>query len=119
MEKREQDYFAEEQKRDLIQIEQINETSKLRSGDIEKLVNQINELAVIFKELSTLVIEQGTILDRIDYNIQEARASVRKGNTELAKTLKKENSCRAKGCMSCLITSILVTAGLLMLKHIS
>jgi syntaxin 16 len=36
----------------------------------------MNELAVIFKELSTLVIEQGTILDRIDFNIEQAHVNV-------------------------------------------
>jgi syntaxin 16 len=42
-----------------------------------------------------LVIEQGTILDRIDYNIEEAKTNVKKGNVELQKTLKRETSFRA------------------------
>ena len=29
-------------------------------------------LAAIFKEVSVLVIEQGTIVDRIDYNVEQA-----------------------------------------------
>lgn len=35
-------------------------------------MSTINDLAVLFKELSVLVVEQGTILDRIDFNIEEA-----------------------------------------------
>jgi t-SNARE complex subunit (syntaxin) len=35
---------------------------------------------VIFKELSILVVEQGTVLDRIDYNVSEARKQVVEGN---------------------------------------
>jgi syntaxin 16 len=59
---------------ELIEIEESSVKGH-RSADIGKLVKQINELAVIFKELSILVVEQGTVLDRIDYNVQEARKS--------------------------------------------
>ena len=37
------------------------------------------ELSTIFKELSTLIVNQGTILDRIDYNIEVARENTSKG----------------------------------------
>ena len=62
LEKREGGYFADMQmiddrQRDLIQIEEMGEMSKGRNADIQKLVRQINELAVIFKELSILVVE--------------------------------------------------------------
>jgi syntaxin 16 len=72
---------------------------------------------VLFKDLSTLVIEQGTILDRIDYNVKDAKLNVKKGVVELEKTLKREKSFRAQGCMACLFTSIVITLTLLMLKH--
>lgn len=39
----------------------------------------MNDLAVLFKELSTLVVEQGTIVDRIDYNIETALVSTKQG----------------------------------------
>lgn len=91
----------------------------MRSSDIGRLVGQINDLAVIFKELSILVVEQGTVLDRIDYNIDHARGAVQKANKELDKTLKRETSFRAKGCMSCLVTGIALSLGLLVLKHMA
>jgi syntaxin 16 len=40
----------------------------------------MNDLAELFKELSVLVLHQGTILDRIDYNVKEAETNVKKGN---------------------------------------
>ena len=44
-------------------------TTRHRSKEINELTDSINSLAVLFKDFSVLVIEQGTILDRIDYNI--------------------------------------------------
>ena len=81
-------------------------------------MSQINNIAVIFKELSILVVEQGTVLDRIDFNVEAARLNVNKANVELTKTLIHEKSSRVKGCMSCLITGILISASLLALKYI-
>ena len=42
-------------------------------AQVVKIVESINELAQIMKDLSVLVIDQGTIVDRIDYNIQTVR----------------------------------------------
>lgn len=39
----------------------------------------IHELHEIYKDLSNLVIMQGTLLDRIDFNIEEASQNVRQG----------------------------------------
>ena len=58
-------------------MEEEDEQMKHKSKEIQRLVGSINDLAVIFKDLSTLVIEQGTILDRIDYNIEQAKDSTK------------------------------------------
>lgn len=45
----------------------------------------IEELAQIFKELAVLVIDQGTVLDRIDYNMEMAVERTKQGMVELEK----------------------------------
>ena len=45
----------------------------------------INELAEIFKELTVLIVDQGTILDRIDYNLEVALERTKDGVGELTK----------------------------------
>lgn len=64
------------------------------------------------------MVEQGTVLDRIDFNVEQAKANMVDANTEIKKTLEKETSFRAKGCMSCLVSGIAISLGLLVFKHL-
>ena len=44
-----------------------------RKLEVDSLVQNLVELGEIFKELSTLTIHQGSILDRIDFNVHETK----------------------------------------------
>lgn len=74
--------FSHEQEQAL---EEMNERASEREKEIIKVAQSINELAQLFKELNVLVIEQGTILDRIDYNIEQTSVKVKQGVQELEK----------------------------------
>jgi syntaxin 16 len=87
-----------------------------RSKEINNIAKSINELAVLFKDLSVLVVEQGTILDRIDYNVKEAKESMEQANVHLEKTVEIEKSSRARGCIYTLTFFIFVCLIILLLK---
>ena len=42
-----------------------------REQEIEKVSEAIRDLQTIFKELAVLIIDQGSIIDRIDYNMEK------------------------------------------------
>jgi syntaxin 16 len=98
-------------------VEEEDTTQRRRNKEIKTLVSTINDLAVLFKELSVLVVEQGTILDRIDYNIECAHADTKQAVVHLEKTAELEQSMRSKGALTCLISSIIVCLLLLVIKH--
>ena len=65
-------------------------------------------MASIFKELSVLVVEQGTILDRIDYNVEAAKEATIEANFHLEAVKKSEKSTRAIVCIKCQVATIIV-----------
>lgn len=54
-----------------------------REQEILAIAQSVSELSVMFKQLNSLIVEQGTILDRIDYNLEQTTVHVSKGKTQL------------------------------------
>ena len=97
-----------------------DESNVLQKRDKEfgKLLNSVNELASIFKDMQNLVMQQGTILDRIDYNIENAAVKVNEGKKNLEKTEEiMKKSCYRKVMFTMLII-IFVEIVLILLKFL-
>ena len=77
----------------------------------------MNGLSDLFRDVSNLVVEQGSVLDRIDFHIQESRMQIQKGNRELQKIMDVENNMRVKAVQICLINWIVIMTFVLLLKH--
>ncbi len=62
--------------------------------EIDQLVESIRELSSLFKELSVLVIDQGTVLDRIDYNVELVHDRTTQGVREMERAYAySKNNC--------------------------
>lgn len=61
-----------------------NDTAILqREREINDIAKGIIELSDIFRELQAMVIDQGTMLDRIDYNVERMNTDVQAAQKEL------------------------------------
>ncbi|XP_031101692.1 syntaxin-41-like isoform X1 [Ipomoea triloba] len=89
-----------------------------REREIEQVVESVNELAQIMKDLSVLVIDQGTIVDRIDHNIQNVAATVEEGLKQLQKAERTQKQGGMVMCATVLIIMCFVMLVLLILKTI-
>ncbi len=99
-------------------INNSNEVIQKRDNEISNLVNSINELASIFKDFQALVMEQGTILDRIDYNIETAFQNTKNANKQLEKAHKNlEKNC-SRNTNIILLIAIFVMSLLLIFKYL-
>ncbi|CAL5044978.1 unnamed protein product [Urochloa decumbens] len=107
--------FTEVQMSKLKKSEAFN---REREREIEQVVESVNELAQIMKDLSVLVIDQGTIIDRIDYNIQNVAASVEEGYKQLQKAERTQKKGGMVMCATVLVILIFIMIVLLILKKI-
>ena len=76
-----------------------------REHDLEQIVLGVNKLQDLFKDLHIIVIEQGTILDRIDYNIDAGFTNISKGKKKIIDAEEHHKS----SCFSNVIFFLLIT----------
>nr|XP_023030260.1 syntaxin-16 [Leptinotarsa decemlineata] len=72
--------------------------------EVNAIVKSILDLNEIFKDLSQMVVDQGTVLDRIDFNIEQTSMQVQEG----FKQLQKADAYQRKNRKMC---AIIVLAG--------
>lgn len=77
-----------------------------REKEVMNIVKSIVDLNTIYKDLSHLVEEQGTVLDRIDYNIESTQTRVYEGYKQLQKAERYQRANRKMYCI--FILSIVV-----------
>ena len=108
------DFFTVQQ---MSVVDDLTEAVQSRDQEIVKIAQSIEELGAIFKELAVLVIDQGTILDRIDYNMEAVVEHTKTGIQQLERAEKSQKNARPLKCILCLLTLIFVLLFILVLKH--
>ena len=87
-----------------------------RDQEFQNILTNIKSLHEMFADLNTLVIEQGTILDRIDHNMTVTHERVVKGRQHLQKAQKHQEAGTFKLCVLLLIVMICGFALALLVK---
>ncbi|KOS17245.1 t-SNARE affecting a late Golgi compartment protein 2 [Escovopsis weberi] len=83
-----------------------------REREIEDIAQGIIELSDLFRDLQTMIIDQGTMLDRIDYNVERMNTDVKEADKELtiAQGYQKRNIKR-----KVILLLLILIAGLIIL----
>ncbi|KAL6268630.1 hypothetical protein P5V15_001764 [Pogonomyrmex californicus] len=108
------DYWQKsEQRQDsvLLQLEESEDRMKLameREEQIGNIVHSIGDLKYIFKDLAVMVQDQGTILDRIDYNIEQTQVQVQEGYKQLKKADSYQKANKKLYCIVILAAAIIL-----------
>jgi syntaxin 16 len=95
--------FTDEQMAYLLLHEDI--VSEREQG-IDEILQAITELSEMFRDLNQMVIEQGTVLDRIDYNLEQAEKHTGGAVKELDKASEYQRKARMKMCILLLIVGV-------------
>jgi len=99
---------------DVLEDEQENEQLRLREQAIRQLESDILDVNQIFKELATMVHEQGEMVDSIEAHVESAQIEVSEGARQLERAHTYQNKARRKQfciystCAAILIAFILI-----------
>eukprot|EP00995_Heteronema_vittatum_P007076 NODE_220_length_1626_cov_261.819277_g154_i0.p2 GENE.NODE_220_length_1626_cov_261.819277_g154_i0~~NODE_220_length_1626_cov_261.819277_g154_i0.p2 ORF type:complete len:316 (+),score=92.97 NODE_220_length_1626_cov_261.819277_g154_i0:85-1032(+) len=89
-----------------------------RDMELQNIYTSIVDLHEIFKDLNALVIDQGTLVDRIDYNIEETKSQILAANKELMKAGEYQKKSRFMLIVLLLLVLIVAMVFALILKII-
>ncbi|GAK67608.1 t-SNARE [Moesziomyces antarcticus] len=92
------------------QLSSADREIQQRSREIDEIAKSIQELAQLFGDLQTLVIDQGTMLDRIDYNVELMSREIKGAVQELqqATTYQRRSGRRQCILFLCLLIALLI-----------
>ncbi|KAJ3575133.1 hypothetical protein NP233_g1297 [Leucocoprinus birnbaumii] len=94
----------------LVQHDPATADLQARDRELSEIAKSIAQLAELFKDLSALVIDQGTLLDSVEYNIEQTAVRMEEAVKELSvATTYQRNTGRRK----CILLLLLVIFGLI------
>ncbi|CAG5108574.1 Similar to Stx16: Syntaxin-16 (Mus musculus) [Cotesia congregata] len=102
----------------LLMLEDAEESMRQaveREQEVTHIVQSIADLNHIFKDLATMVHDQGSILDRIDYNIEHTQGQVHEGYQQLKKADSYQRANRKLYCIFILAAAIILLSFLFVL----
>jgi syntaxin 16 len=99
-----------------LQLDEISAQSSAREKEIIRVARSIHELSSLFSDLHTLVIDSGTMMDHIEYNIDQARVHVERGVVQLKSAETHSSRSLTCKCILLLVVIIVILLGILIYK---
>ncbi|KAN0035620.1 hypothetical protein ACTA71_004903 [Dictyostelium dimigraforme] len=97
--------FAEDLKQ---VVNAMEEEVTQRDKEIRKIVASINDLSHLFQDISVLVVQQGTLLDRIDYNLNQTEAYTEEAVEQIIETNRIHKEYRTRLCILMVLVALVV-----------
>lgn len=79
-----------------------------RDAEMSHIMRSVIELNAIFQEMNSLVVNQGSLLDRIDYNLETVQIKVEEGAIQLSRAERSARSARKIKCIMAGIGTIFI-----------
>ena len=115
LENEEESRNIENYSKQILQQTQIHSSNsqflQAREREISKLAMGILEISTIFKEMESMVIDQGSVLDRIDYNIANTAQDLKSSDKELIKAQgyqKRTTKCKLIFLLSLVVFALFI-----------
>lgn len=101
----------------LYQQDQLKKEAHQFDQEIDKLSEGMTTIHSLFKQMNDIVMHQGEVVDRIDYNIDVALKHVARGKTNLIQAKEYQEHGCARWCIRLQISAILILAVLIFIKY--
>ena len=101
-----------------LMTEEPDQLLQKRDSELNEIVRGVTNLQELFKDLHVIVIEQGSILDRIDYNIDIGFNNVSKGKKKIISANEHHKSSCFRNIILFLLICIFVESILILFKFL-
>jgi len=99
-------------------LENFENNQQDRTAEILEIAKSVNELAQLFNELNILIVEQGSLLDRIDYNVEQTVTNLKSSKKHLDDAEKYQKRSTTALCILILCVLIVVCALVLIIRQL-
>ncbi|CCU99329.1 unnamed protein product [Malassezia sympodialis ATCC 42132] len=87
-----------------------------RDREVQQIATSIAELAQLFQDLNVLVIEQGSMLDRVDYNIDSMARDMQQSSAELGRAMRYQVGAGRRALILLLLLCIALLVAILIIR---